>query len=91
MTWCLILGAPLNPIITADQIWRRVDPPSLLDPDSLVINELNNEFETFFRKHQQLIGSSKSWALLDPQIAEIESLELFVDIHLNIAPTSANI
>ena len=82
VTWGLLLGAPLNPIITADQVWRRVDPPSLLDPDSLVINELNHEFETFFRKHQQLIGSSKSWALLDPQIAEIESIELFVDIHI---------
>jgi len=82
VTWGFLLGAPLNPIITANQVRRRVDPPSLLDPDSLVIYELNLEFETFFRKHQQLIGSSKSWALLDPQIAEIESIELFIEFHI---------
>lgn len=82
MTWGLLLGAPLNPIITTDQVWRRVDPTTLLDPDSLEITELNHEFETFFRKHQQFFGSSKTWALLDPQIAEIESIELFVKIHI---------
>jgi len=48
----------------------------------LEIAELNNEFETFFRKHQQFFGSSKTSALLDPQIAEIESIELFVEIHI---------
>ena len=82
VTLYLLLGAPLKPSMIGDQVWRRVDPPSLLDPNSLVINELNQEFETFFRKHQQLSTCSKTGALLDLQIAEIESIELFVEMHI---------
>lgn len=74
----ILLGAPLNPFIVVDQIERRVNPNSLLDPNSLVVAEFNQEFEAFLQIRKPTSRSSQVQALLDPQVTEIESVEAFV-------------
>ena len=80
--YIILLGAPLNPFVVVDQVERRVDLSSLIDPNALPIAELNQEFEAFLRTREHPSVTSSSQGLMDPQIVELMSIELFVYLRI---------
>lgn len=81
----ILIGAPLNPFDVPDQFERRVNPPSMINPDSVAIAELNQEFEGFVQTHLppsklHLTPSRtpESKAFRDPDITELKNIEYFL-------------
>jgi len=85
----ILLGAPLNPFDVPDQFERRVNPPSMINPDTVAIAELNQEFEAFVQTHLPpsmpylpSFRTPQSEAFRDPDITELKNVEYFLVIRI---------
>jgi len=76
----LFFGGSINPLVLNEQLHRRIDPSSLLEPDSPQISVVNTKFEKvlLFAKNRTEIPDNVE----SPRIYEIKLIEAFVWSHV---------
>lgn len=80
VSFLLLFGGSFNPLGLETQLERRLDPPSLLEPDNPEIKELNTEFTTRFQldtPRNEMKNNIES-----PKVHEITFLETFILTHV---------